>query len=211
VRLAIAVPALSNVPAVFANDLAMLYAETCAALPHVTLAMMVGTFVHQAREKLLHDMVELWCATHILWLDTDMTFPRDAALRLLQHDRGVVAANYVTRVAPSRPTARRDGQCVSSHDATGLEAVDHVGMGVFLMRTAAVKELPRPRFWYSTETETEDVYFCRLLKAVGHEIWIDHDLSKEVGHIGQFVYRDEPRYSRGTISGEAEHALRADA
>jgi hypothetical protein len=199
VKLAIAVPALSNVPALFANDLAKLYAETRAVLPQVTLAMMVGTFVHQAREKLLHDMTELWGATHILWLDADMTFPPDTALRLLTHitdrDAGkfecdVVAANYVTRVPPSRPTARKDGQCVSSANDYGLSKVDHVGMGVFLMDASIVKDLPRPRFWYSTETETEDVYFCRLLRKAGHEIWIDHDLSKEVGHVGQHTYRE---------------------
>jgi hypothetical protein len=188
VRLAIAVPALSNVPAVFANDLAKMYAETCAVLPQVTLAMMVGTFVHQAREKLLHDVTELWGATHILWLDADMTFPPDTALRLLKHDKEVVAANYVTRVPPSRPTARRGGKCVSSSEASGLEAVDHVGMGVFLMDSSIVPNI-HPRFWYSTETETEDVFFCRLLKKAGHDIWIDHDLSKEVGHVGQFTYR----------------------
>jgi hypothetical protein len=198
-RLAIAVPALSNVPAIFANDLAMLYGETRSAVPAVTLAMMVGTFVHQAREKLLHDVTELWGATHILWLDADMTFPKDTALRLLAHDREIVAANYVTRVPPSRPTAKRDGQCVSSLDATGLESVDHVGMGVFLMKTSVVANhypdlgLPRPRFWYSTPTETEDVYFCRLLKAAGHDIWIDHDLSQSVGHIGQYTYREQPQ------------------
>jgi len=168
----------------------MLYAETRAALPVVTLAMMVGTFVHQAREKLLHDVIELWDASHILWLDADMTFPKDAALRLLAHDKEVVAANYVTRVPPSRPTARKDGQCVFSHDAEGLESVDHVGMGVFLMKTAIVADLPRPRFWYSTETETEDVYFCRLLRAAHRCIWIDHDLSKKVGHVGQHIYRE---------------------
>lgn len=184
-------PALSNVPAVFANDLAMLFAETRLALPAVTLAMMVGTFVHQAREKLLHDVIKFWGATHILWLDADMTFPSDTAFRLLKHDKDIVAANYVTRVSPSRPTAKRDGQCVSSHDAHGLEAVDHVGMGVFLMKTSVVPSLPSPRFWYSTPTETEDVYFCRLLRAAGLDIWIDHDLSKEVGHVGQFTYREQ--------------------
>lgn len=192
-KLAIAVPALDNVSAFFANDLAKLYAETCAAIPQVTLAMMVGTFVHQAREKLLHDVTELWGATHILWLDADMTFPRDAALRLLKHDKEVVAANYMTRRPPSRPTAKKDGQCVWSNDsygATGLEAVDHVGMGVFLMKTSVLTDLPRPRFWYSTETETEDVYFCRLLRKAGYTIWIDHDLSKEVGHVGTHQYRE---------------------
>jgi hypothetical protein len=190
VRLAIAVPAHDTVPALFANDLARLYATTRAAVPIVTLAMMVGTFVHQAREKLLHDVVELWGATHVLWLDADMVFPPDAALRLLAHDADVVAANYMTRVAPSRPTATRDGQRISSSDATGLEAVDHVGMGVFLMKTAIVRDLPRPRFWYSTPTETEDVYFCGLLRAAGHTIQIDHDLSKDVGHVGTHTYRE---------------------
>ena len=190
-KLAIAVPALDHVSAYFANDLALLYAETSRAIPQITLAMMVGTFVHQAREKLLHDVVSIWGATHILWLDADMTFPKDTALRLLRHEKDIVAANYVTRAGTHRPTAVKDGRFVLSRDSTGLESVDAVGMGVFLMDTSVISDLPRPRFWYSTPTETEDVYFCRLLKAAGHEIWIDHDLSKEVGHVGQFTYREQ--------------------
>ena len=189
-RLAIAIPAHDTVPALFANDLARLYGATCAAVPLVTLATSIGTFVHQARERLLDDMVRMWGATHVLWLDADMTFPPDAALRLLAHEKDIVAANYVTRVAPSRPTARRDGQCIWSGEATGLEAVDHVGMGVFLMRTSVVANIPRPRFWYSTPTETEDVFFCNRLREAGHTIYIDHDLSREVGHVGTFTYRE---------------------
>lgn len=189
-RLAIAVPANDHVSAIFANDLALMYAETRASVPAVTLATMVGTFVHQARERLLDDVVNLWGATHVLWLDSDMTFPADAALRLLKHDVDVVAANYVTRVPPSRPTAVRDGQFISSRNATGLEEVDAVGMGVFLMRADVVDLMPRPRFWYSTPTETEDVYFCRLLRKAGHKILIDHDLSKQVGHVGTHTYRE---------------------
>lgn len=190
VRLAIAVPAHDTVPALFANDLAKLYAATSASVPIITLATMIGTFVHQAREKLLHDVVNLWGATHVLWLDADMAFPPDTALRLLKHGVDVVAANYVTRVAPSRPTAMRDGQCVSSAEATGLEAVEHVGMGAFLMKASVVSNIPSPRFWYSTATETEDVFFCRLLRAAGHSIYIDHDLSREVGHVGTYTYRE---------------------
>jgi hypothetical protein len=190
VRLAIAVPAHDTVSALFANDLAQMYAETRASGLVCTLAMGVGTFVHQARANLLHDLVGGWGATHVLWLDADMSFPPDTALRLLEHDKNIVAANYMTRVAPSRPTARRDGQCVSSAGATGLEAVDHVGMGVFLMKTEVVRYIPLPHFWYSTPTETEDVYFCRQLRAHGHTIYIDHDLSKHVGHGGTHVYRE---------------------
>jgi hypothetical protein len=182
------VPALDIGPTAFAFALARMYAEARASLPAVTLAEGAG-FVHHAREHLLHEVIELWGATHVLWLDTDMTFPPDTAARLLQHDVDVVAANYETRRPPVRPTARRAGQCVSSVESSGLEAVDHVGMGVFLMRASVVVGLPRPRFWYSTPTETEDVYFCRLLRAAGRTIYVDHDLSKSVGHIGQHIYR----------------------
>lgn len=190
-RLAIAVPARDSAPTPWAFDLARLYAATCAALPSVTLAGEVGTFVHHAREKLLHDVVQVWGATHVLWLDTDMTFPPDAALRLLAHDVDVVAANYRARAGSHRPTAMRDGQPVSSGDRHGLEEVDHVGMGVFLMKASAVVGLPRPRFWYASPTETEDVYFCHLLRQAGRTIWVDHDLSHGVGHIGPHVYRME--------------------
>lgn len=199
-KLAIAVPAMDHVSAVFANDLAKMYAETRLALPQVTLAMVVGTFVHQARQRLLHDMVELWQATHILWLDSDMTFPSDTALRLLKHDKDVVAVNYVMRRDSWRPIARRGGKRLSSLDATGLERVDDVGMGVFLMKTSVIEGIPSPHFWYSTETETEDLYFCRLLREAGRELWIDHDLSREVGHVGQITYRERNPATVGVAS-----------
>ena len=36
--------------------------------------------------------------------------------------------------------------------------------------------------------EGEDVYFCTMARVHGFEVWVDHDLSKEVTHIGQFEY-----------------------
>jgi hypothetical protein len=56
-------------------------------------------------------------------------------------------------------------------------------MGVFLMRTSVVPEHPEPALLVLDATETEDVYFCPAPEA-GHTIYIDHDLSKSVGHVG---------------------------
>ena len=61
------------------------------------------------------------------------------------------------------------------------------------MRTDVVADLPRPWFRHG-QTDAgvdigEDRMFCRALRAAGHEILIDHDLSKEIGHIGQYTYR----------------------
>jgi len=34
----------------------------------------------------------------------------------------------------------------------------------------------------------EDWSLCNALHELGFKIWIDHDLSKEVGHLGEFEY-----------------------
>ncbi len=189
-RLAIAVPAQSQVDAGFANDLAHLYALTSKEVPAIMLNMVVGSFVHQARERLLEEVTQLWNATHVLWIDSDMRFPADSALRLIRRGVEMVAANYPTRVPPPRFVSRRDGKRVETEqNSYGLEQVDSVGFGLLLMDTRVLNGLPRPWFWYSTMTMTEDVYFCNLLKENGQAIYIDHDLSKEVGHVGQQIYR----------------------
>lgn len=191
IRLAIAVPTRDYVPALFANDLAELYAATQRQLPHVTLALQPATLVHRGREKLLYDVSGVWAATHVLWLDSDMSFPPDSALRLLGHDRDVVACNCATRQFPSEYTAVRDNQRVPTlPESAGLEAVDSAGMAVFLMRTTLLRKLARPWFQYGAH-ENEDGWFCRKLREAGTEILIDHDLSKEVGHVGPFTYRLE--------------------
>jgi hypothetical protein len=71
--------------------------------------------------------------------------------------------------------------------------VDVVGFGVVLMRTAIVNGWSQPWFRHGLNDQFgdvgEDVMFCRAVRAAGHAIYIDHDLSKEVGHIGQYTYR----------------------
>jgi hypothetical protein len=34
----------------------------------------------------------------------------------------------------------------------------------------------------------EDIYFCRKARKAGHKIYLDHDLSKEIAHIGQYEF-----------------------
>ena len=66
-------------------------------------------------------------------------------------------------------------------------------MGALLMRTDVVADLPRPWFLHGINAHGgdvgEDVMFCRGLGRAGHTVYIDHDLSKQVGHIGQHTYR----------------------
>ena len=92
------------------------------------------------------------------------------------------------------PLSGRGGQRIQTTPAsTGLDIVDSVGLAVCLMRTDVVADLPRPWFRHGLTATGgdlgEDITFCRALTQAGHAIWIDHDLSQEIGHIGQYTYR----------------------
>jgi len=147
-------------------------------------------------------------ATHILWLDSDMKFPADTISRLVNHNLAVVGANYPRKNIEARPTAYVDeddytGPVWSGERASGIQRVSHCGLGVMLcdMRVFDALELP----FFAIEPQPpefvkhcgEDVYFCRKLAKAGIEIYIDHDLSKEVAHIGDFEYTN-------ALSKEAE-------
>ncbi len=189
-------------PASFAVDLAQLYAYTRARGPWstVTVGFVAATYIHAGREFWLESTIKQG-ATHVLWLDTDMSFPPETAIRLAMHDQPIVACNYTTRDGSRQFTAMRKEQDArvptrveTRPDSEGLEAVDAVGMGVMLMRTDVVNSLEQPWFVHGQNTITrrdigEDIMFCRALRAAGHTIYIDHDLSKEIGHIGLYTYR----------------------
>src|SRR5262245_15689476 len=194
-RLAIGGPTRDQIPASFAVDLAQLFAYTRERGPwngDVMLGFLASTYIHVGRERWLEQVLQAG-ATHILWLDTDMGFPPYAAVQLWQHARGMVAANYLTRQPPHIWGALKDGEPVPTlASSTGLESVDGVGLGVCFMCADLVVALSRPWFRHGLTPLGRDIgedrMFCRALKAAGHEIWIDHDLSKVVTHVGQRPY-----------------------
>lgn len=138
-------------------------------------------------------------ASHILWLDSDMKFPADTIVRLLNHNLAAVGANYPTKEIEARPTAYVDdedyiGPIWSGEKASGLQRVTHCGLGVMLTDMRVFDALALPFFAFEPQAPDfvrhvgEDVYFCRKLGEAGIPVHIDHDLSKQVAHIGEFEY-----------------------
>jgi len=137
-------------------------------------------------------------ATHLLFLDSDHTFPKDLVHRLGMARKLVVAANCVTKQIPARPTARAfseevaEGEPVYS-ESQKLELVWRVGTGVMLVNMkvfAAIgdgcwdmKYLPE-----RDDYQGEDWSFCEALQKVGIPIWVDHGVSQQIGHVGSFEY-----------------------
>ena len=133
--------------------------------------------------------------THILMLDDDMIFPDDTVERLLARKKSFVACNYMKK-GNGEPTAQgMDGKWLDSSTRTGIESVYSVGMGVVLIELDAIRHVGAPHFavmWDETRKAYwgEDLYFCELVRgsAPPVEIWCDHDISRHIGHIGDYGY-----------------------
>lgn len=195
-RLAIGGPTRDQVPASFAVDAAELYAYTREFGPwrrDISIGWIGSTYIHVGREMFLEAALKQG-ATHVLWLDSDMSVPRTAAVQLFMHDQPIVGCNYRVRQPSGLFTAQRNDQRIPTlESSTGLEAVDAIGFGVVLMRTEIVAEMSRPWFRHGLNAQGgdvgEDIMFCRAVREAGFTVYIDHDLSKEIGHVGQHDYR----------------------
>lgn len=168
---------------------------------HVDLIEKRSSNLPRLRQELLEDAILREC-THAVMIDTDQFFPQDTLHRLLAHKRQAVAANIALKTNPSFPTARNRGPgpfgvpVTSEPGKKGLEKVWRIGAGLILVDLALVKRIPRPWFEIRYNEKLgqfmgEDWYFIEKLEAAGADIWIDHDLSREVRHVGLSSYGHE--------------------
>jgi hypothetical protein len=219
-KIGIVSPARDIVDTGFSFDAQNMIGYTCAHHPELTLGSFVskGTMIFNQRIDLVREAMNEGCEW-IMWLDTDMRFPRDMLVRLLAHKKDIVAANYVTRQVPPEPVSFQltdDGKLwrrvPTLAASTGLEKVTGAPMGCMLTSAKVFKKMDKPdvpMFWfqYSTKNHTtlgEDIYFCINAGRYGFDIFIDHDLSKQVRHVGIFEFGHEHVDETQALSMRAE-------
>lgn len=147
--------------------------------------------------------------THVLFLDDDMTFPANLLHRLLSHGKSVIACNCPTKMLPSTSTARMKsdkhyGVAVDSNTMVGVSQVWRVGTGVMLLDTKVFRDVKQPWFpveWNETTGEYvgEDWAFCTRLEEANIPIYVDHALSREIGHVGSYEFRHSDIPSNTTL------------
>lgn len=157
----------------------------------------MGTLIADQRQNLAIEALSEM-ADWILWLDNDMRFPPDALDRLLARNQAIVGCNYPTRKVPPRFTAQNfDGEkwvtVSTDDDKKGIEQVDTLGFGCILTKSEVFKKIPQPWFHlvYSTVNNQffgEDSFFCMQAAKAGYKTFLDHDLSKEIKHIGSLEF-----------------------
>ena len=189
-RVAISFPSSDMVHADFALALAGLCNSTQPI--ETSLVNNKSSIVAMARNngvKCAQDMH----ADFILFLDSDMTFPRSTLHRLLAHRKDIVGATYIKRVPPfSLLGAVYDRE--QAVDERGLIRMRHMPTGCLLIRMTVFEKLSAPHFRFLTNEATgeihgEDYVFCDRAHEAGFEVWCDAALSLELGHIGQRIFR----------------------
>jgi len=200
-KVAICVPCRDTVMTGFAFDLAKLCAyegvTRCAKGGSLMIYQVPGTLIFNQRERLAEEALKDG-ADAILWVDSDMRFPKDALEILLSRDLPIVGVNATTRRFPVKPTAldidpeTNDLVKVNSKGKTGLEQVMGVGFGMVLIKKEVFLAAQKPWFWFEQTdkggTIGEDIYFCAKAFDAGYQTVIDHDLSMHIRHIGTYEY-----------------------
>ena len=159
-----------------------------------------ASLIAMQRENMVDTALENEDITHLLWLDSDMTFPPYLFHRLFSHELPIVGCNYVKRTVPSFPNSRAlNGKMIGTPKGLlGLEEAETAGFGAVLMQREVFENTPKP--WFDTvwldkgdkfEMMGEDVFFFRKARKLGrYPLFIDHSLSQKVGHVGTYAYEN---------------------
>lgn len=169
-------------------------------LTGVSQHMTASSMLPYARAKVVSDALNSG-ATHMLMLDTDMVYPGHIIRRLLAHERPFVACNATTRRHPVRWVAKgTDGKPIDSTSQKGLTKAVSCGLAVALLERRVFEAIPSPRFNFEyTENgwRGEDIWFCDRAREAGFQPMIDNELSREVGHVGNYTFTAEDIPSDG--------------
>jgi hypothetical protein len=200
-RIGICVPARGQVEIFTSFDLSSLINYTSKKTKHdINLYTSTGTLIFDQRNAIVDSVIAEKC-DYLMFIDADMRFPKDALIRLLKHNKDIVGVNATTRSEPVKPTAKNinfeeDGSVsflpVYSNVKKGIEKVDAIGCGVILIKNSVFKKMEKPYFYFEQlpngKLLGEDIYFCIKAKDAGIDTYVDHDLSLEIGHIGNYIY-----------------------
>lgn len=193
-KILIAVPCMDQVPAPFAQSLAMIRKgdHDCAIM------FQMGSLIYTSRNNLAMAAIEGefdW----ILWLDSDMVFAQDTLQKMMQiateNDYDFLTGMYHRRVPPFTPVMfetlekAEKGVTWTEFEDVPKERFEVAGCGFGLCLTkvdmifdmqSKYETLFTPFFGVG-----EDLAFCWRARQMGYKIWCEPSI--EAGHVGYSV------------------------
>ena len=195
-RLLVAVPTVDYVPADFVKSLSQLCLRLGRGRIQADVQIIGGTLVYIARNRLAHRAI-LDEYTHVLWLDSDMTFSDSIVEDLLFCGKDMVCGAFVSRRPPYGPCVYTD-----ISDPANMKKVENFGTEPFrvdgcgfatVLTSVSLLDAVQSNFgtcFRPTEQYGEDLAFCDRVKQLGMEIWCEPTVRP--GHIAHVpVYAGE--------------------
>ena len=195
-KLLVAVPTVDYVSAEFMKCLCGLIKKLASDGVDFDYQIIAGTLVYWARNRLAKRAIDNGF-THVLWLDSDMTFKDDVVDDLLFCGKDMVCGAFVSRKPPYGPcvySSIDDPGNMIKVENFGTEPfrVDGCGFATVLTSVDLLKAV-WDRFdtcFRPTEDYGEDLAFCDRVKKLGREIWCEPTVRP--GHIAHVpVYAGE--------------------
>ena len=203
-KLMVAVPTTDYVHAEFMRCLGNLCIELAENGTEVSLEVQTGTLVYIARNRLARKAIDRGY-THVLWLDSDMTFGPNIVDDLLFCGKDMVCGAFVSRRPQYKPCVYSDISDPGNMkpvESFGTEPflVDGCGFATVLTTTELLKAVWNKfdTCFRPTEKYGEDLAFCDRVKQIGREIWCEPTVRQ--GHLaivpvypGEYLYGGEEK------------------
>jgi hypothetical protein len=194
---------------------AVALAETFALLQknHINTELSLvnsGSLLCAERNRLIDAFLRSDC-THMLCIDSDLGWPAQAVIAMLQKQEDFICGVYPARGESSfffRPTLKEDGSVLINPEK-GLVSMQYVPAGFMLLTRKILEDTitfhPDLRFepkdksscpgyalfnteLYDGEFWGEDFVFCRKVRMSGFEIWADPMIQfNHAGNIGMLA------------------------
>ncbi len=196
IKLSILVPTRDTVHSQFSYCLAQLYKTTSELGVETFLFYDSSTILLNQRERLLEQAKKV-NSDYVLWIDSDMMFPSTTAVRLLEHNKDIVACNYTKRTKPLKTVAYTNlndwNSWLPMVPQDELVKVEGVGMGCMLMKLDIFEKIQKPYFEFRYKEDTQDYFgedFILLgkLREQGYDVYIDTVLSMDIKHLGIYAF-----------------------
>lgn len=167
------------------------FVQHSSFMPWDDFAASKGTYLPKARNY-IHNAFLDSNKEYLMMLDSDVLFPPNIADRLMAHKLPIVGGWYKDKnAADHHPTVYdfvkedEDGLCHwkhRTHADDGLEAVDGMGAGCWLMSRGVAEKLGRDP--YDMNTGGEDLVLSRKLMKLDIPLYVDWSVN--CAHSGVF-------------------------
>lgn len=168
------------------------FVGTAGLMPFDKFAVSEGTYLEKARND-IHNKFLKSNYPYMMMLDSDILFPKDMLETLMAHNLPIVGGWYRDKKAEDQHPAIYDfvkdeeSFAVFSHrkqPGTGLEKVDAMGAGCWLMNRETAEALGENPYGHNIAGGGEDFILCRKLMKLGIPLHVDWSIN--CAHLGVF-------------------------